>query len=89
MKFRVRWSRQALEAVAAAWANADPAFRQAITRATHQVDQALQQDPRGAGESRPGGRRVLLVAPIGVIYRIEADGQTVSVLRMWSFRAKP
>jgi hypothetical protein len=31
---------------------------------------------------------VLLASPLGITFRIEADGQTVSVLRIWLFRKR-
>jgi hypothetical protein len=74
--------------IAAAWIQGDAALRRAITSAVHRIDQTLQGDPNNAGESRPGGRRILLVSPVGVIYRIEKDGRTASVLRSWLFRPK-
>jgi hypothetical protein len=84
--FRVRWERRALSALADLWTRADPSLRQAITAATHQIDQLLSTDPLGQSESRPGGRRILFVSPLGITFRIEGDGQTVSVLRVWLFR---
>lgn len=84
--FRVRWKRSAVNELANLWTQANAVQRQAITGASHRIDQQLQADPYAESESRPGGRRILLVAPLGVTFRIEADGQTVSVLRVWLFR---
>jgi len=86
--FRVRWKRSAVNELANLWIRADSVQRQAITTASHLIDQRLQADPYAEGESRPGGRRVLLVAPLGITFRIEADGQTVSVLCVWLFRQR-
>ncbi len=86
--FRVQWLQTALDQLATAWVNADSTLRAQITRATQQIDHSLQTDPLQDSESRPGGRRVLFVAPLGILFRIEADGQTVSVLRVWLFRRK-
>ena len=86
--FRVEWLQTALNQLMIIWVQADSALRQAITAATHQIDQQLQADPYGQSESRPGGRRILFVPPLGILFPIEAGGQTVSVLRVWLFRKR-
>jgi hypothetical protein len=84
--FRVDWLQTALDQLMTIWMSADSAQRQAITAATHDIDQQLKADPFGPSESRPGGRRILFASPLGILFRIEADEQTVSVLRVWLFR---
>ena len=84
--FRVRWEETALNELTTLWVGAESKMRQVITAATHQIDQQLQADPLGPSESRPGGRRILFVSPLGITFRVEADGQTVSVLHVWLFR---
>jgi hypothetical protein len=86
--FQVEWLQTALNQLAAIWTSADSALRLAVTAATHQIDQQLQTDPFGASESRPEGRRILFVSPLGILFRIEEDGHTVSVLRVWLFRLR-
>lgn len=86
--FQVEWLQSALDELAAIWMNADSGLRQAITAAAHQIDLILETDPLGESESRPEGRRVLFVSPLGLTFRIEADGQTVTVLRVWLFRTR-
>jgi hypothetical protein len=81
--FSGRWKRSALNELAALWMAADSATRQAITQATHQIDQLLQQDPENQGESRPGGRRILHVAPLGIRFRVDAEHARVRVLQVW------
>jgi hypothetical protein len=84
--FRVRWAQAALDELATLWIQAGSGLRLSITAATAEVDWKLRTDPWGSSESRPGGRRVLFVSPLGITFRIEPDGQTVSVLRVWLFR---
>jgi hypothetical protein len=86
--FRVRWRRSALNELAEAWLQANATLRQAITAATGQVDQRLREDPRHEGESRPRGRRIMFVAPLAVTFRIERDGQMVSVLHARVFNQR-
>jgi hypothetical protein len=86
--FRVRWENTALDELTTLWTQASSPLRQSITAATVQVDWQLQTDPWRASESRPDGRRVSFVSPLGITFRIEPDGQTVSVLRVWLFRRR-
>lgn len=86
--FRVRWKRSAVNELANLWLHADSAQRQAITSASHAIEQQLQADPNAESESRPNGRRICLVAPLGITFRIESDGQTVWILRVWFFRQR-
>lgn len=86
--YRVRWEGKALIALAALWVSANSAERKAITAASHQVDQRLRRDPENEGESRPKGRRIMFEAPLAVVFRIEPDGRTVSVLQVRMFRKR-
>lgn len=85
--FRVRWEEIARNQLATLWMEADSRTRRVITTATHRIDQHLQRDPVGQSESRSNGRRILFVPPLGALFRIEGDGQIVSVLRVWLFRS--
>jgi len=86
--FRVRWERRALDALTNFWTLADSTLRQALTAASNEIDRRLQRDPHNEGESRPRGRRLLFVSPLAVVFRIEKDGQTVSVLEVRMFRRR-
>jgi plasmid stabilization system protein ParE len=77
---RVEWIQSALNELAALWAKADAVRRKAITAASNQIDQRLASDPKNAGESRSGTKRILFVGPMLVYFRPEADGRTVTVL---------
>lgn len=88
--FRVRWERRALDELTDLWTQADSATRQALTAASHTIDRRLARDPLNEGESRPRGRRIAFFPPLAVLFRVENDGQTVSVLHLRLFhRAKP
>jgi len=63
--FRVEWIQSALDELTTIWLQAPAAQRAAITSASHSIDRLLETDPHNAGESRPGGNRVLFVAPLG------------------------
>ena len=86
--FTVRWKRSALNELATRWIQADSAMRQAITAATNQIDEELQQDPESKGESRGDAERIWFVFPLGI--RFEADQQhlIVRVLHVWSYQRR-
>jgi plasmid stabilization system protein ParE len=86
--FSVRWKRSARNDLTKFWLQTDSALRSSITKSSHQIDQRLRADPHNEGESRPNGRRVFIMPPLGVKYRVEADGKTISVLRVWLIRRR-
>jgi polyribonucleotide nucleotidyltransferase len=86
--FRTRWERRALNELAALWAKGDSAERQAITAASHTIEQRLIRNAVNEGESRSGGRRIAFAPPLAVTFRIEADGHTVSILHVRVFRKR-
>jgi hypothetical protein len=86
--YRVRWERSALDELAEVWMEADSTFREAITAATHAIDQELRSDPYGASESRSEGRRILFLTPLGLYFRVDEKERVVSILRVWRFRKR-
>lgn len=86
--FRVRWEESAENELAALWTDADSALRQLITESVPQIDRQLETDPLAESESRSEERRVLFCSPLGILFRIEADGRTVSVLHVWLIRIR-
>lgn len=81
--YRVVWSQRAVNDLAGIWTQADPALRQAVTRAAHIVDQVLQDDPLDSGESREGQLRVMFAPPLGVQFQVDPDSQMVLVVHIW------
>jgi hypothetical protein len=67
---------------------ADSGLRQAVTAAAHQIDQQLQTDPDEQGESRPKGRRIHFIHPLGLMFRIDKDEGAVSVLHVWDMQRR-
>ena len=80
--FRVRWSRHTLSKLTDLWTNANAAARSAITAATSAIDQMLAADPKHAGESRFGGRRILIVYPLAVLFRVSTPQKTAYVVQV-------
>jgi hypothetical protein len=83
--FRVEWLQNALDELANIWVQADSALRQAITAATHRIDQELKVNPYLQSESRGGDERVLLVYPLGVQIEVDEQRKIVWVLNVWRF----
>lgn len=86
--FRVRWEDSALNELTALWTDADSPLRQLITETVAQIDRQLETAPVAHSESRSDGRRILFASPLGILFRIEADGRTVSVLNVWMFQIR-
>jgi plasmid stabilization system protein ParE len=83
MSWTVIWLPDAEQELADIWLNASD--RASITRAAHIIDQILKHDPENAGESRPNNRRILIVLPLAVIYRVLPDDRRVEVVHVWHF----
>ncbi len=84
----VVWLQSALDELAAIWLQADSALRQAITAASHTIDQRLSSDPLREGESRAFGVRIFFAPPLAVTYQVVADIQTVVVLHVRMLRRR-
>jgi hypothetical protein len=69
--YRVAWLPSATEELASLWLLASSGLRQAITAATHAVDQILQREPQDFGESREGNVRIGHEEPLGLTFEID------------------
>jgi hypothetical protein len=67
--FRVLWLQSALDELAAVWTDADATLRQRITRASHWIDQELQNESL---LSKP----VCWLMPVAATTREESIGKT-------------
>jgi hypothetical protein len=84
----VIWLQQALDELATIWVQADSVVRQAITETAYVIDQELQSDPEGQGESRADGERVFFVYPLGIQFEVDAQRLVVRVLHVWDIRRR-
>jgi hypothetical protein len=62
--------------------------KQFVADAANEIDRLLRIDPFGCSEERDYGRRILTVAPLGVIFRVNPDDRQVRVIAVWRFRTK-
>lgn len=86
--YRLRWSRRAMDELADQWIQGDSSARDRITAAVFTVERRLRLDAAHEGESRESGRRILFEPPLAVTFRVERDGDTVSVIQVRVFREK-
>lgn len=86
--FQIRWEESALEELTSAWLKGDSTWRQAITEATHSIDQLLRSNPHQQGESRDNAERVLFVPPLGVNFEVDSQRRIVSIYHVWIFRKR-
>ena len=84
--YTVEWLESALDELTRIWTGADSSTRKLITQAAATIDQRLRDDPFGQSESREGDVRILFAAPLGINFRPEADGQTMTVAHVWLVR---
>ena len=82
MNYTVIWTAVAQQRLAAAWLAA--ADRNAVTAASHRIDQVLAADPLNFGESRASSvNRIGYVPPLGFTFDVVVDDQTVYVTAVW------
>jgi hypothetical protein len=86
MDWNVVWLPDAEEELARCWLSSPD--RQRLTFAADQIDKQLQRDPEDIGESRAEGRRILIVPPLTVTYRVRLDERVVSVIHVREFHRK-
>lgn len=86
--YRVDWLESALDDLTTLWLAANSSLKASITAATHAMDQRLTADAPNEGESRPGGRRIMFVAPLAVTFQMEPDGVTATILHVRLFRRR-
>jgi hypothetical protein len=83
VNFKLHWSPKALDRLADLWWAAPE--RQAIVDAIERINSLLRVDPAAHGESRDGGRRILLEFPLGVLYQLGPTANVVEILIVWQF----
>jgi hypothetical protein len=84
MIFTVIWQKSAENALAELWIQ-HPQERDAITKAANRIDTLLRTDPHLKGDPHFALTRSLLVAPLGVIFRVAEGDRLVKVLAVLYF----
>jgi hypothetical protein len=84
MKYTVVWIPTADDELATLWMKSKD--REVVTSSANEIDRRLRLNPHQQGECRSQGRRILLVPPLGVVYRVNDDDRLVRVLHVWRFQ---
>jgi len=85
MKYTVVWGPRADRRVIDMWISADSVGRALVTAAANEIDRQLRIDAHEVGESRPNGRRILIVSPLVVSFRASKQDRLVRVINVWRF----
>lgn len=83
--YKVEWLPVVQDELARLWLTANSEQRGALNAATNEIDRLLRRRPNEQGESRSAGRRILIVAPLAVIFTVRADNSTAYILHVWWF----
>ena len=84
--FQVVWGQRAVNDLAEIWMQGDSTLRQAVTQATHNIEQALRDDPFETSESREGEDRVIFAPPLGVLFEADLESRIVRVEHVWRYQ---
>ena len=83
MNYTAHWTNAALDELADEYLAAPD--RNAVTAASHQLEQEVAADPRGRGIPHPGGSGYMAAElPLCIEYEVIDAEKTVRVLRVWS-----
>lgn len=78
MNYRVIWHPDAFRRLRHFWIAAKQP--ESGIRAFDEIERIPQKDAEQCGESRPDGRRILIVPPIGVLFRTVAETNEALIL---------
>jgi len=87
MRYRVIWDPNAFENLVRQWTAAGQP--ESAIEAFDQIESILSNDADEQGESRKGERRILIVLPLGVVFRAFPEEGEVYLLGAWMIRPKP
>jgi hypothetical protein len=81
----VRWSKLAMDELAAIWLTSNSIEREAVTAATAEIDFVLKQTPSKVGESRTRSRRIAFEPPLAFTFDVNEANNSVKVAHVWQF----
>ncbi len=83
MNYSVHWTDDALDELATVWTAASD--RNAVTAASHRLEQDLMREPFTRGIRRDSSiNRTATDLPLGVDYEIIEDDKKVRIVRVWT-----
>jgi hypothetical protein len=80
--FRIRWPKSVNRKLLDASAKADAPQLTAILSAMSEVEAMLQNEPEFGGESRDAEKRLLIVDPLLITYKIDLRRRIVKIVRV-------
>ena len=83
MDYEIVWDVAAYRSLEEIWSKKTP-IGPAVD-AFDEIERRLSESPDEEGESRSHGRRILIVAPLGVIFRVQQRLREVHILDVWDF----
>jgi hypothetical protein len=86
MNYRVRWLTSVEQDLAQIWIEAQD--RNRITAAADQIDQVVGRDPLSFGESHGGQTRIGIMAPLAILFDVDAVNRRVTIWDIWRWREK-
>ncbi len=84
--FSIFRSQSAMLPLKQVWELADDELREAILRASRQLDQQLYLDPQQKGEAREGNVRIAFQEPLAVLFEVDEAKKMVRILRAWAYQ---
>ncbi len=81
MNYRVSWDEDAFRSLRRAWVAANESGPG--IKAFDAIEATLSVDAHVQGESREHDRRILIVPPLGVIFRARPEIEEVLILEAW------
>ena len=81
MIYTVAWTRPARNALATLWNN-DASARKAIPNAANRIDRELRNNADRSGVPQPGGRRLLRVPPLAVVFTVNPGDCMATVVQV-------
>ena len=86
MKFSVSQEQTAEDRLAEIWLAAID--KDAVARASDEIDRLLSRDPTNIGESRVSNFRILFKPPRAVVYDVKPLDRKVKVWSVWRIRRR-
>lgn len=86
MSYDLVWDVEAFRKLERIWYETTPL--EPVASAFDELERRLILSPDEEGESRVRGRRILIVPPLGAIYRVQERMKEVHVLDVWTFHER-
>ena len=81
MNYVVDWLPAAQQQLAQIWTDASD--KMAVTTAANAMDRELERDPFSLSESRAGARRIMVIAPLAILFDVDQTQRSVNVRCVW------